>query len=214
MTKTSVVVTTLFAAATIMMGGCSSISGLSGSSDYGCKAPPGVRCDSVSGTYENALRGALPSQQPGAMGAPASRRGEAAGARPGETGELTRVRMATSEQEAGPRSPSGPMPLRSQDRVLRLWFKPWVDADRDLFDQGFIYVQVDGGQWLVDHVRRQIREGYAPVRAPMNAAAAVPASTDKSKPQGFRGPLNERPPADEATDVIEEVTKARTAAQN
>ena len=48
------------------------------------------------------------------------------------------------------------MPLRSSARILRLWFKPWEDADRDLYDQGYVYVQIDAGQWLIDHAQRQI----------------------------------------------------------
>ena len=35
--------------------GCA-ITGLDGESKYACKAPEGVRCDSVSGTYYNALQ--------------------------------------------------------------------------------------------------------------------------------------------------------------
>jgi conjugal transfer pilus assembly protein TraV len=56
--------------------------------------------------------------------------------------------------------------LRSQARLLRLWIKPWEDADGDLYDQGYVYVQVDNGQWLIDHVQRQIRDAYAPLKAP------------------------------------------------
>jgi conjugal transfer pilus assembly protein TraV len=65
-----------------------------------------------------------------------------------------------------------PLPLRSAPRILRLWFKPWEDADRDLYDQGYVYVQVDGGRWLVDHAQRAIREAYAPVRAPAGRGTA------------------------------------------
>jgi conjugal transfer pilus assembly protein TraV len=48
--------------------------------------------------------------------------------------------------------------------VLRLWIKPWEDADRDLNGESLVYVQVDNGRWLVDHVQRQAREPYAPIR--------------------------------------------------
>ncbi len=46
-----------------MLAGCTSISGLTGSSSYACKAPDGVTCDSVSGTYANAVQNNLPSQR-------------------------------------------------------------------------------------------------------------------------------------------------------
>ena len=47
----------------LVLAGCTSLSGLSGTSDYACKAPEGVTCDSVSGTYANAIHNNLPSQR-------------------------------------------------------------------------------------------------------------------------------------------------------
>ena len=44
--------------------GCA-ITGLDGESKYACKAPEGVRCDSVSGTYYNALQNNLPAPRDG-----------------------------------------------------------------------------------------------------------------------------------------------------
>ena len=54
--------------------------------------------------------------------------------------------------------------LRAGPRVLRLWIKPWEDADRDLNGESLVYVQIDNGRWLVDHVQRQARDAYAPIR--------------------------------------------------
>jgi conjugal transfer pilus assembly protein TraV len=72
-----------------------------------------------------------------------------------------------------------PDPLRSQARILRLWIKPWEDADGDLYDQGYVYVQVDNGQWLIDHVQRQIRDAYAPLRPrPPQAGERRPPRTE------------------------------------
>lgn len=146
------------------LAGCMSLSGLSGSSSYACKAPDGVTCQSVSGTYANAVANNLPAQQARATPSAAPDL-----APPAPAASAPRVRNASSD--AAP-----PMPLRSAPRILRLWFKPWEDADRDLYDQGYVYVQVDGGRWLVDHAQRAIREAYAPVRAPAGrgTADAVP----------------------------------------
>ena len=47
----------------LLLASCTHLSGLDGSADYGCKAPPGVRCDSVSGNYANALHDTLPVQR-------------------------------------------------------------------------------------------------------------------------------------------------------
>lgn len=142
------------------LAGCMSLSGLNGSSSYACKAPDGVTCQSVSGTYANAVANNLPAQRARATPAAAPERAPSspAASTPG-------ARNASAD--AAPT-----FPLRSAPRILRLWFKPWEDADRDLYDQGYVYVQVDGGRWLVDHAQRAIREAYAPVRAPAGRGTA------------------------------------------
>jgi conjugal transfer pilus assembly protein TraV len=145
------------------LAGCMSLSGLSGNSSYACKAPDGVTCQSVSGTYANAVANNLPAQRARATPAAAPEP-----VPPAAAASAPRVRNASSDA-------TSPLPLRSAPRILRLWFKPWEDADRDLYDQGYVYVQVDGGRWLVDHAQRAIREAYSPVRAPAGRAAADPA---------------------------------------
>ena len=146
-----------------MLAGCTSLSGLTGSSSYACKAPDGVTCDSVAGTYANALHNNLPSQRPRA----------AATESPDTAAPATPAARPAPPPGAAMASIS-PTPLRSSARILRLWFKPWEDADRDLYDQGYVYVQIDNGQWLIDHAQRQIRDAYAPLRPPpKNAASAT-----------------------------------------
>lgn len=144
----------------VSLAGCMSLSGLSGNSSYACKAPDGVTCQSVSGTYANAVANNLPAQRTRAMPTAAP-----AAAPPSSAASAPTVRNASADAAQA-------LPLRSAPRILRLWFKPWEDADRDLYDQGYVYVQVDGGRWLVDHAQRAIREAYAPVRAPAGRAAA------------------------------------------
>jgi conjugal transfer pilus assembly protein TraV len=142
------------------LAGCMSLSGLSGNSSYACKAPDGVTCQSVSGTYANAIANSLPAQR--------------ARATPTATPASAPPSLAASEPTVrnGSADAAQVLPLRSAPRILRLWFKPWEDADRDLYDQGYVYVQVDGGRWLVDHAQRAIREAYAPVRAPAGRGTA------------------------------------------
>ena len=144
------------------LAGCTSLSGLTGSSTYACKAPDGVTCDSVSGTYANALHNNLPSQRP---------RAAAAGSPDTAAPATPAARPATPPGAA--MASISPTPLRSSARILRLWFKPWEDADRDLYDQGYVYVQIDNGQWLIDHAQRQIRDAYAPLRPPPKNAASA-----------------------------------------
>lgn len=147
----------------VSLAGCMSLSGLSGNSSYACKAPDGVTCQSVSGTYANAVANNLPAQRARATPAAAPNLAPPASA------------ASTPTARNAPADAAQVLPLRSAPRILRLWFKPWEDADRDLYDQGYVYVQVDGGRWLVDHAQRAIREAYAPVRAPAGRAAADPA---------------------------------------
>ncbi len=190
-----------------LLTGCMNLSGLGGSSDYACKAPEGVTCDSVSGTYANAIQDNLPSQR-------GKRRSM------GKDGSTSN----TPTQAAPAISMSAPAamaaiasPLRSSSRILRLWFKPWEDADRDLYDQGYVYVQIDAGQWLIDNAQRQIRDAYAPTRPPVKRVPSAamqpgtPASTTVEptatppRPSAFQrltpdtGPL--LPPGDSPLDA-------------
>jgi conjugal transfer pilus assembly protein TraV len=142
------------------LAGCMSLSGLSGNSSYACKAPDGVTCQSVSGTYANAAANNLPAQRTRATPTATT-----ASVPPSSAASAPTARNASADA-------AQVLPLRSAPRILRLWFKPWEDADRDLYDQGYVYVQVDGGRWLVDHAQRAIREAYAPVRAPAGRGTA------------------------------------------
>jgi conjugal transfer pilus assembly protein TraV len=160
------------------LGACMNMSGLGGDSKYACKAPEGVACESVSGTYANALHHNLPSQR--VQRTSAARQEESGERAPQAT---TRAAAPATAGDAGPGV--APSPLRSQARVLRLWIKPWEDADGDLYDQGYVYVQVDNGQWLIDHVQRQIRDAYAPLKAPPNfPSKSAPDTATESNPGG------------------------------
>ena len=140
-----------------LVSACGHISGLDGRTEYACKAPVGVRCDSVSGNYYNAIKNNLPSQrEPRPLEAPSRMQSKA-----------TPSIGAHAEPEG--RSAQTATPLRSPTRVLRLWFKPWEDSDHDLVDQGFVYVQIDGGRWLIDHAQQRIRDAYAAIRPPRSA---------------------------------------------
>lgn len=174
------------------LSGCMSMSGLGGSSNYACKAPKGVTCDSVAGTYANAVQNNLPSQhRPASAGtsAPSAARASegvsSAAAAGASGGAASRVAESTSAAD----SPLA-MPLRSSARILRLWFKPWEDSDRDLHDQGYVYIRVDDGQWLVEHVQRQIRAAYAPLRPPPRAAGGSAEPRDAASPLRPPGPLS------------------------
>ena len=178
-------------AGAMALAACTNMSGLSGSSSYACKAPEGVICDSVSGTYANAVQNNLPSQKPRAV-APVTKEGTATATPAGTPATALPSRpVPTAAAAATPM-----MPARSSARVLRLWFKPWEDADRDLYDQGFVYVQIDSGGWLIEHVQRQIREAHAQLRQPPRGA---PAGDGKEPPSP--APLSKSLPRPAAADT-------------
>lgn len=166
------------------LGACMNMSGLGGDSKYACKAPDGVACDSVSGTYANALHNNLPSQQAQRS---ARRQKEASDESPSST-----LGRAISSVPSASGMDMTPSPLRSQARILRLWIKPWEDADGDLYDQGYVYVQVDNGQWQIDHVQRQIRDLYAPLKPPPKPATEAAAEPGANTPPTL--PMLQRPP--------------------
>lgn len=162
-------------AAAILVSGCTSLSGFGGGSSLSCGLPEGVHCDSVSNTYAEATRSGLPGQKR-RTGEPSMGTDEAL---PDE-----RRDGAAAQQRAALRADSPAvdgMPLRSTPRVLRLWIKPWEDADGDLHDQTYVYLAIEEGRWMVEHQQRAVRDPYAPVRAglppPVAASPTVPAMT-------------------------------------
>ena len=178
---------TAAAALLLPLAGCMNMSGLSGSSKYACAAPEGVACDSVSGTYTNALHNNLPSQQASVS------RSEPQEGMPEPIASPVRQPVPGTPRSIADGGVEGApaLALRSQARVLRLWTKPWEDADGDLWDQGYVYVQVDAGRWQIDHVRQRIRDQYAPLRPPptpvptaLPAGAPPPAEPEAASPAG------------------------------
>jgi len=53
-------------------------------------------------------------------------------------------------------------PLRSGERVLRVWMAPWVDKDEDYHDQSYVYLVLDHGRWYVEQARKRIKRRFAP----------------------------------------------------
>jgi conjugal transfer pilus assembly protein TraV len=138
-------------AGAIVVTGCTDMAAVGGSSKFGCKAPDGVHCMSVSGVYANAIQNNLPGQQSGQKNdAPPSAKSPAARG----------TSLSPAVYRISPEA-DGAVPLRSQARVLRLWVKPWETDTGDLVDQGFIFVTVNDGEWLVENRNQVIRKAYA-----------------------------------------------------
>jgi conjugal transfer pilus assembly protein TraV len=157
-------------AAAAMLGACTSLSGLGGASKYACKAPDGIACQSVSGTYANTVGGPGPTQS-------ATRPPSPPVAEEGPRSAAADSASASHERSA---LRPGPASLRSPPRVLRLWTQAWEDADGDLIDQGHLYVHIDSGRWLVEHVRQRPRMAASPLRPPQIPATPAPPPQEPS----------------------------------
>lgn len=145
--------------------GCSSLmTGLDGQGGFSCKAPDGISCASLSGVYANAVQNNLPGQRPqgnaskSADGAPAL------------------VRLTKNSLQAGD-------PLRSAQKVRRVWLAPWEDEDEVLHDQSYFYMVIDAGRWQIEHSRRQATERYRPIMAPKAFAPQAPESGERQSLQ-------------------------------
>lgn len=153
-------VATLVVAA-LALSGCASggLSGIGGSSEYSCKAPPGVSCMSITGLNANAARGTLPAMRhraederpPGeTKEAKSDERAKNAGAK------LEKQQVASDGEQPARVSPrtmdalySG-APLRTPARILRIWMAPFEDTDMDLHDQKYLYVTIHTGRWVLE----------------------------------------------------------------
>lgn len=147
------------AAASSLVTGCINMSGISGSTDtFSCKAPEGIPCTSVSGTYANAVQNNLPGSKKASSSEPMP--------------EETRSPSARIGMIPG-------APLRSPSRTLRVWFAPNEDSDRDFWDERYCYMVVDSGHWMVEHSRAKLAEHYRPA---IPALKSAPIPVTESKP--------------------------------
>lgn len=115
----------------VLMSGCAA-------PKYGCKAPAGVGCKSITATYQSAVEQTSK-----------------------EDGRAPQVAVNTNNaNEANIRQPLPPgkvnEPLRRGARVLRVWYTPWVDARGDWHDQSYVHVVIDHGRWLLHENRKSI----------------------------------------------------------
>jgi conjugal transfer pilus assembly protein TraV len=182
----AIATTTALAAAVVLAGCASSLSGVGGTEGYACKAPIGAQCTSVSGVYANAAPMAhravyetLRQQQAQLATLPV--------ANPSATTQVFSTPGASMPPAFGPStgmaSAATPAALRSPPRVVRLWIAPWEDADGDLHDASFVHVVVDTGRWLIERVRPAPRSRLdiaTPPVAPTIGTSSMPAPEAKS----------------------------------
>lgn len=189
------------ASLSLALTGCVSMSGYDANTDFACKAPDGVLCESMSGIYANAQANNLPGQRV-THGEKEKSKDEEVSQAKVEGGVLTKPLFSGT-------------PIRSAPRILRVWFAPWEDSDGDLHDQSFVYLPIDSGRWLVEHNRRRIQDKYRPVRPPANTPIQLSSVSPRMagvtpSGQGAQRPGAQRPgqgagsadPADGEPEVI------------
>lgn len=116
--------------------GCAALTGLDGSTSFGCKVPDGVRCESVSTVHRKVTGGHMPGTARDAgqdidLEQPALRYAAASDAAAGVP--------AAGRQEAL---------LLRPERVLRVWLAPFEDQDGDLHEARYVYLRVGRGEWV------------------------------------------------------------------
>lgn len=165
------------AVSTALLAGCS-FSGLDARSNFACKAPDGVLCESMSGIYANASLNNLPSQR--IKHAHANQSANAVDVTPqnatrvqGEPGSLFTTPLYSG------------IPLYRDTSKLRVWIAPWEGADKTLYDQSYMYLVLNDGDWLIQHNNSIIQSAYAPVSPPVRSASSTKrADTNQSSTSG------------------------------
>jgi conjugal transfer pilus assembly protein TraV len=162
--------------AAVLSGCATQMSAVGGDSRYGCSAPTGAQCTSVSGVYANALRGSTTPSAQAWLEQPAT------------NSPTTQERPQAAQQNtAEPQSDapeSKPEPLRLPPRVLRLWVAPWEDGDGDLHEAATVHVLVDIGRWRIEHVRPSTPRDLGAAKPPARAEApSTPTTPPSPAPQ-------------------------------
>lgn len=192
----------LVIASPLLLAACANFSGLDASSSLKCSAPVGLKCTSVSETYQVAKQGGLPSRAnppSDARGRPVSAEAPTGveapvyhGDRRAPSVQFTTPAPIPTAVAAAPgaiarsspadfNAPSSGTPLRTPERVLRIWMAPFQDGEGDLHDQRYIYTTVTPGQWTLEAARASIRNQYQVVRPLQRSdAQSAPGSTPEA----------------------------------
>ena len=91
---------------------------------YGCPAPEGVQCKPISEVYRS-----LGQKKPAT--------------------KISKGDLSNSKASEAAQASETPVPLRSAPKILRVWVSPWIDAEGDLHQEGYLYLVVDHGTWAL-----------------------------------------------------------------
>ena len=142
----------------LALTGCAgTMSGLDGQGKFSCKAPDGISCASLSGVYANAVQNNLPGQRP-----------------PTETAKGESAAPKIVHQ-----APISGEPIRSAQKVRRVWLAPGEDDEEVLHDQSYFYLVVDPARLHFDYSLRKPIQIYRPVLPPKFFTPAVPNASER-----------------------------------
>ena len=121
------------------------------SARYGCPAPSGVSCESVSRVHAGVVSGRGRAEAEAARAAegkrarkgPPRRRGAFPSAVPLPRGERER------ETSPGVSAPAAGEPVYVAPRAVRVWMAPWRDSDGMFHSAKYVYALPERGTWKI-----------------------------------------------------------------
>lgn len=141
-----------------LLSGCGSLfTGYDADTQFKCRAPAGVQCQSISGVYANSQGGGAAVNA--VVPQDTRRAADQAGTLP----------LPAARNMGAGLPPTYEGAIRSEPTTIRTWVMAYKDLDGDIVDQFYVYMALDSGSWMLEHAQQMVRETYAPVRAPRTA---------------------------------------------
>lgn len=142
-----------------ILGGCST------AGQYACSAPEGGSCQSLQDVYKSSLeRGNNPKSKAG----------------DDQDTDRTVPVLAPSSVDLLPQYVPEGAPIRTGQKILRIWMAPWEDRDGRFHDQSYTYIVTDFGRWVLTRNRTDAN-GSAFMR--LNAPEKARETTEEAKPR-------------------------------
>lgn len=169
----------------LFAGGCTSMSGLGGSSSYSCPLPTSGNCKPMSQVYEESV-----AAERGGDVAPVTAHGAppaVVDASPAAVAPALPRPTVAALSGAAFTIPGLPAPLLTRPRVMRVYIAPWADTQGTLLEGRKAYLKLDDGRWRLEHFRANERKSFAPILPPSAAApgAPEPVASAAGKPSGL-----------------------------
>lgn len=142
------------AAVTVLLAGCSGVTGLMDASDnFGCPASSGVNCTTLSATYERVQKEEVKNGEI-RIEPPVTISSEVRETRPG-TEDTLKVSESKKERTAARAMEK----TRIGESVIELFILPWVDDQGDLHGLECLMVRVEDARWKIERLRTEAMAG-------------------------------------------------------